>query len=89
LRAKDSPADTLSLDDLQPEEAQQFSGFYGELLDFGNCMSSVSLATIDIFFPGLKADLLNVIGRDMRFSYIYTTDIAPNMAWPIEICRRP
>ncbi len=67
----------VSLDALTPGEAEQFSRFFEELLEFGNCLNAVSFAVIDIYFPGLRNDLLAAIGRDMVFSHVYTKTIAP------------
>ena len=63
--------------DLSPAEVDQFSGFFEELLNFGNRFSEVNLAAVDIYYPGLREDLLSVTGRDVDFSWAYTQKIAP------------
>lgn len=70
-------SDELTLGSLRPYEVRQFDGFHEELLTFGRCLSAVNLAAIDIYFPGLKDDLLKVTGHDYDFSYAYVKDIAP------------
>jgi hypothetical protein len=67
----------LVLDDLRPEEVHEFQGFYRELLEFGRCLTEVNLAAIDIYFPGLRDDLLHAACSDMEFSDIYVEYIAP------------
>jgi hypothetical protein len=67
----------LALDDLRPEEVRQFDGFYRELLEFGQCLTEVNLAVIDIYFPGLRHDLVNTTIGDMEFSYFYVNFLAP------------
>jgi hypothetical protein len=38
----------------------------------------VNLAAVDIYYPGLRSDLLAVTGTDVYFDAIYTEMIAPN-----------
>jgi hypothetical protein len=70
-------SDELALDDLRLDEVQEFDGFYQELLTFGRCLTAVNFAAIDIYFPGLRDDLLQVTGVDLGFSDAYVNRIAP------------
>jgi hypothetical protein len=71
------PKSVIHLNGLTPADTEQFSRFFEELLDFGRYLNAVSFAAIDIYFPGLRNDLLAAIGRDMEFSHLYTKSIAP------------
>ena len=79
LKANSEPqADaTVRLDGLKPAEVREFSGFFEELLEFGVYLNEVSMATIDIFYPGLKDDLMTVVGGDINFSRYYHDVIVP------------
>lgn len=73
----DEPDLTVQLDCMNSTEVREFSGFFDELIEFGEHLNAVSIAVIDIYYPGLKDDLLNIVGRDMSFSWYYTNNIAP------------
>lgn len=67
----------IFLDRVTASEAKQFSGFFEELTEFGERLNEVSLAAIDIYYPGLKSDLMDVVGRDVDFSHYYIKEILP------------
>jgi hypothetical protein len=70
-------SDEFMSSDLSSDEVRQFDGFNEELRIFGECLTAVNLAAIDIYFPGLREDLLNVTGRDLYFSQVYVDRLAP------------
>jgi hypothetical protein len=70
-------SDGLLLDDLRSDEICEFDGFHQELLIFGRCLAEVNFAAIDVYFPGLRDDLLHATGGDVNFSTAYVKDIAP------------
>jgi len=77
-RAGDSTdSSAVRIADMSPAEVDQFSGFFEELINFGNRFNEVNLAAVDIYYPGLREDLLSVTGRDIDFSWVYTKKIAP------------
>jgi hypothetical protein len=73
----------LVLDDLTTREAEQFSGFFTELLEFGSSLSEINISVIDIFYPGLKNDLMAAVGRDIDFSWYYGAHIAPKYKFTV------
>jgi hypothetical protein len=74
---KGGAGETVRLDQLVPTEVREFTGFFDELLEFGGRLGEVNLAVIDIYYPGLKEDLLDAVGTDIVFINHYSTKIAP------------
>lgn len=68
---------SVAMDRFTDSEAKQFSGFFQELTEFGERLSDVSLAAIEIYYPGLKNDLMKVVGGDIDFSRYYIKEIVP------------
>jgi hypothetical protein len=67
----------LVLETLSPAELREFDGFHNELIEFGAHLTKVNLAAVDIYYPGLRSDLLDVTGADVYFDVVYTEHIAP------------
>lgn len=67
----------VSLDELTPDQLRELDGFHHELIEFGDHLSAVNLAAVDIYFPGLRQDLLAVTYADYNFDYMYANEIAP------------
>jgi hypothetical protein len=72
----------LVLETLSPAELREFDGFHNELIEFGEHLTNVNLAAVDIYYPGLRRDLLDVTGRDVYFDKVYTEHIAPKHGLP-------
>jgi hypothetical protein len=70
-------SDELELGNLCSDEIREFDGFCQEILVFGRCLTEVNLAAIDIYFPGLRDDLLRLAHEDVAFRYMYVREIAP------------
>jgi len=70
-------SELLNLDALSPAVLREFSAFFDELSEFGHCLSQVNFAAIDIYFPGLRDDILEATGMDVNFSYFYQHELIP------------
>jgi hypothetical protein len=59
------------------QTGRPFEEFFQELKAFDLALSTLGFMTIDVYYPGLSADILSVIGSDIAFGQYYNSKVVP------------
>ncbi len=62
---------------LTRDENETFERWFAQLTEFDQRLADLDVAAIDIYFPGLPHELLEVVGGDVDFARLYNEELVP------------